>query len=233
MPPEGAVPVGAARRRCGRSTTSRRSTRCVNPRDPADFKSLENGKAAVYATYCTTCHGATGMGDGPVSDGQPGQPGPVRRRVPARGRDRPQRRLHLQRDPRAAARRMPGYGRIPPEDRWHVVNYVRYLTARRPAVSAAYVDQREPAGAPGQPAAHRRGRAGRARRRLLPLRARHRSGHRLARLPRELPLLRRPRAGRHRARLHLHDRRRALARAGAAHRREPRRLGAGHVRAVR
>ena len=96
----------------------------VNPTNPADFKSVERGQK-IYTTYCITCHGAAGMGDGPVSMASP-QKGPfagVFPLVTAMGRSDG----YIFNLIRGGGLRMPNYNRIPPEDRWHLVNYVRYL----------------------------------------------------------------------------------------------------------
>ena len=96
----------------------------VNPTNPADFKSVERGQK-IYTTYCITCHGAAGMGDGPVSMASP-QRGPfagVFPLVTAMGRSDG----YIFNLIRGGGQRMPSYNRIPPEDRWHLVNYVRYL----------------------------------------------------------------------------------------------------------
>ena len=76
----------------------------VNPRDPADFKSVANGEE-LYRIYCLPCHGATGMGDGPVS--MTGEiMGPFAGVLPAGGHDHgAERRLHLQHDPPRRRRR--------------------------------------------------------------------------------------------------------------------------------
>jgi mono/diheme cytochrome c family protein len=95
----------------------------VNPIAP-DWKSLARGQQ-VYTTFCVTCHGKTGMGDGPVSMSSP-QKGPfagVFPLVTAMGRSDG----YIYNLIRGGGQRMPNYKRIPPEDRWHLVNYVRYL----------------------------------------------------------------------------------------------------------
>jgi mono/diheme cytochrome c family protein len=98
----------------------------VNPTNATDWKSLGRGQA-LYQTYCTTCHGPTGMGDGPVSmASQAPIKGPfagVFPLVTAMGRSDG----YIYNLIRGGGQRMPAYGRIPPEDRWHLVNYVRYL----------------------------------------------------------------------------------------------------------
>lgn len=97
----------------------------VNP-VPPDFKSLARGQKS-YETYCTTCHGAAGMGDGPVSMASPAElKGPfagVFPLVTAMGRSDG----YIYNLIRGGGQRMPGYQRIPPEERWDLVNYVRYL----------------------------------------------------------------------------------------------------------
>jgi mono/diheme cytochrome c family protein len=104
----------------------------VDPADPAKgtkatFQSLARGKQ-VYGIYCVTCHGAAGMGDGPVSmmrmDGTAGGPfAGVFPLVTAMGRSDG----YIYNLIRNGGDRMPDYKRIPSEDRWHLVNYVRHL----------------------------------------------------------------------------------------------------------
>ena len=74
VPPEGAVP-GRAARADVRPHGRRGARRPQQPADKNDLSSLENGRRS-YTTYCQPCHGAGGMGDGPVSSAYPGRPGP-------------------------------------------------------------------------------------------------------------------------------------------------------------
>jgi mono/diheme cytochrome c family protein len=121
-PPEGTVAVGAEPPLVPQYDPA--ADALVNPTNPADFKSISRGQK-VYTTYCTTCHGPAGMGDGPVSMASP-QKGPfagVFPLVTAMGRSDG----YIYNLIRGGGQRMPGYARIAPEDRWHLVNYVRYL----------------------------------------------------------------------------------------------------------
>jgi mono/diheme cytochrome c family protein len=99
----------------------------VNPR-PLSLASLENGRR-IYQTYCITCHGPGGNGDGPVSMTS-AQRGPFAGVLPlavvaARSDG------HVYTTIRYGRRRMPSYGRIPPNDRWDLVNYVRYMVQQK------------------------------------------------------------------------------------------------------
>ena len=96
----------------------------TNPTNPADFKSVARGQK-IYTTYCITCHGAAGMGDGPVSMASPlkGPFAGVFPLITAMGRSDG----YIYNLIRGGGQRMPSYNRIPAEDRWHLVNYVRYL----------------------------------------------------------------------------------------------------------
>lgn len=85
---------------------------------PADAASIERG-LAWYTTYCTVCHGADGLGRGPISDKFPAIPpvaGAVRFSDPylfgliTQGRGL-----------------MPAYARIPAPARWDIVNYLRSM----------------------------------------------------------------------------------------------------------
>ncbi len=121
MPPDGAVAVDAEAPPAPQYDPS--ADQFANPM-AADFKSLARGQQ-MYERYCTTCHGAAGMGDGPVSMASP-QHGPfagVFPLVTAMGRSDG----YIYNLIRGGGMRMPNYKRIPPDDRWHIVNYVRYL----------------------------------------------------------------------------------------------------------
>ena len=130
VPPEGAVDVtGGPEPRIGRLDIAAADA-LVNPTDPRDFRSLQNGEAQ-YATFCLPCHGATGLGDGPVSATNP-RPGPFGGVFPLVGLTTSRSDGYLYNAIRLGAAgtpgfRMPGYDRIPPRDRWDIVNYVRYL----------------------------------------------------------------------------------------------------------
>jgi mono/diheme cytochrome c family protein len=97
----------------------------VNPR-PADFASLQNGQVK-YLTYCSPCHGTTGLGNGPVSATGGG---PFAGVLPVVGVVKARSDGHIYTTIRQGRRRMPPYTRIPSDDRWDIVNYVRYLDQR-------------------------------------------------------------------------------------------------------
>ncbi len=130
-PPEGTVPaVGAPPEKLDPFDDAAQNA-LVNPR-PMSLDSLENGRLQ-YDRYCTTCHGATGLGDGPVSmtgsirgpfAGVLALAGPASiAKVRSDG--------HLYSTIRYGRRRMPGYQRIPSDDRWDIVNYLRYLNGQK------------------------------------------------------------------------------------------------------
>ncbi len=122
MPPEGAVSIDSEKPAVGQYDPA--ADGFINPIASDDFRSLAKGQA-LYGTYCTTCHGESGMGDGPVSMAGP-QQGPfagVFPLVTATGRTDG----YIYNLIRNGGARMPNYKRIPSEDRWHIVNYVRYL----------------------------------------------------------------------------------------------------------
>jgi len=122
MPPEGTVPVGGVEEVYPQYDP--RVDTIQNPTDPADFRSLARGQV-VYETYCTVCHGPTGLGDGPVSmTGEKSGPfAGVFPLVTAMSRSDG----YLYNLIRGGGNRMPSYRRIPRDDRWDLVNYVRYL----------------------------------------------------------------------------------------------------------
>lgn len=94
--------------------------RLPNPM-PRTAASLERGQDR-YAIHCSVCHGAGGLGDGPVSDRMIG----IRDITIPNVRNASDGWLYA-----VTARGfglMPEYGsKLSPEDRWHIVNYVRIL----------------------------------------------------------------------------------------------------------
>ncbi len=82
LPPEGSVPVHGYEPLIGRLDIAATDA-LVNPRDPADFKSVANGEKQ-YRIYCLPCHGADGPGRRPGEHDRRDH-GSLRRRVPAGG----------------------------------------------------------------------------------------------------------------------------------------------------
>ncbi len=130
MPPEGAVPVSSATPHF-EPTDDATANALENPR-PMTLESLENGREQ-YARNCTACHGAQGLGNGPVSmtgdmrgplGGVLAVAGPASiARVRSDG--------HIYATIRYGRRRMPSYQRITSTDRWDIVNYIRYLNGQK------------------------------------------------------------------------------------------------------
>jgi len=126
LPPEGAVAVDSVDAPVA-NPEDPALDRLVNPR-PMSLASLENGRK-WYLTYCVTCHGVNGAGDGPVSITSPLK-GPFAGVLPlavvaARSDG------HIYTTIRYGRRRMPSYGRIPSADRWDIINYVRYMNQQK------------------------------------------------------------------------------------------------------
>lgn len=123
LPPQGSIardlaplPYGATA-----ADAERAGRRLHNP-IAEDASALKRG-AAVFATYCVVCHGASGLGDGPVTkSGFPAPPsllGDASRRLPD-GRI-----FHII---TYGQKVMPGYAaQISREDRWKAVLHVRRL----------------------------------------------------------------------------------------------------------
>lgn len=102
--------------------------RVSNPR-PSSPASLEQGRA-YYETFCSVCHGRTGLGDGSLTRVFPAIPSIATERVAgytdpyvfglvSKGRGL-----------------MPEYSRIPVVARWDIVNYVRTLAPGAGATGA-------------------------------------------------------------------------------------------------
>ncbi len=130
-PAEGTVPVSGRQKDVARMDLAAADA-LVNPRDPKDYRSLENGRVQ-YDIYCATCHGAGGMGDGPVSLAG-AKAGPFAGVFPLVGLTTGRSDGYIYNVIRIGGGgqpglRMPGYGRIPEQDRWDIVNYVRFLDA--------------------------------------------------------------------------------------------------------
>jgi mono/diheme cytochrome c family protein len=130
VPPDGAVPVDA--KTAPHAPGDEAAADAIpNPR-PMSLDSLENGRLQ-YARYCATCHGAEGMGDGPVS--MTGDiAGPIAGVLPLAGPASiatVRSDGHIYATIRYGRRRMPGYQRIASEDRWDIVNYLRYLNGQK------------------------------------------------------------------------------------------------------
>lgn len=130
MPPEGVVDVTGGEAPVSNLIDSA-SDGLENPQ-PMSLDSLENGRM-LYARYCTTCHGASGAGDGPVS--MTGDlRGPLGGVLPLAGPGsiaKVRSDGHIYTTIRYGRRRMPGYARIPSAGRWDIVNYVRYLNDQK------------------------------------------------------------------------------------------------------
>ena len=130
LPPDGAVPVSAATAPHAPGDEAAADA-LSNPR-PMSLDSLENGRLQ-YARYCATCHGASGMGDGPVS--MTGDiAGPIAGVLPLAGAAsiaKVRSDGHIYATIRYGRRRMPSYQRIASDDRWDIVNYLRYLNGQK------------------------------------------------------------------------------------------------------
>ena len=129
-PPEGTVPVGWESNPDLASMSFQEQDAVPNP-VPASLDSLKNGEV-MFGRYCATCHGATGLGDGPVA-GAPFGKGPFGLVLPINGPASVARHLtdgHLYTTISIGRGRRPNYARIEPESRWDVVNYLRELNGQ-------------------------------------------------------------------------------------------------------
>ena len=132
FPADGTIPVTGKTKDVARMDIAAAAT-LVNPTDPKDYRSLENGREQ-YAVFCETCHGATGLGDGPVS--LTGDiVGPFAGVFPLVGLVSTRSDGYLYNVIRVGSGgfpglRMPAYQRIPEQDRWDIVNYVRFLDSK-------------------------------------------------------------------------------------------------------
>lgn len=130
LPPEGTVPIDGVKK-TGDMPLAETET-IANPK-VSTLASLDNGKKQ-FETYCSPCHGMTGLGDGPVA-GPPFGKGPFLGVLPIAGPVGGQivknfSDGHLYTVISQGVRRMPAYRRIPPDHRWDIVNYVRYMNGQ-------------------------------------------------------------------------------------------------------
>ncbi len=136
LPPEGTVPVSGGVAHFDPNDDAAANA-LVNPR-PASLASLENGREQ-YETFCATCHGSEGLGNGPVSMTGPIQ-GPFAAVLPVAGPAsiaRARSDGHIYSTIRYGRRRMPSYQRIHSDDRWDIVNYIRYLNGQQGVAAVA------------------------------------------------------------------------------------------------
>jgi hypothetical protein len=126
VPPEGTVPITGGEADNSKMTDDEAAT-LLNPQ-PRSLTSVQNGKAQ-YEIYCITCHGESGLGDGPVS--MTGEiAGPFIGVLPISGPAsvaKVRSEGHIYNTIRYGRRRMPTYRRISSEDRWDIVNYLIYI----------------------------------------------------------------------------------------------------------
>jgi len=126
LPPEGTIPITGGEADHSQMSDAEADA-LVNPRAKS-LASLENGREQ-YRVFCATCHGESGLGDGPVSMTGP-IAGPFAGVLPIAGPAsiaRIRSEGHIYNTIRYGRRRMPSYQRIPSEDRWDIVNYVKYI----------------------------------------------------------------------------------------------------------
>jgi mono/diheme cytochrome c family protein len=126
LPPEGTVPITGGE--ADNSTMSDAEAATLVNQRPRSLASIQNGKAQ-YETFCATCHGTSGLGDGPVS--MTGDiAGPFIGVLPIAGPAsvaKVRSEGHIYNTIRYGRRRMPAYRRISSQDRWDIVNYVMYI----------------------------------------------------------------------------------------------------------
>jgi len=88
---------------------------------PATPESIETGKV-VYVKECLTCHGPTGVGDGPQAKDLEVEVGNLRKEMAGQTDGELYYKISSGRKP------MPNYIKtLKPADRWHVINYLRTL----------------------------------------------------------------------------------------------------------
>jgi len=146
VPAEGAIPRGYPP--LGYEATEadalRAAVELTSPVDPEDREAANRGKF-VYQTFCLTCHGAGGRGDGPVAmRGFPPPPSLLDQKTVDM---RDGQMFHVV---TFGQQNMPGYSvQCPPDDRWKAITYIRALQeAARVAAEKAAAAAKEQQGAP-------------------------------------------------------------------------------------
>ena len=133
-PPDGTVPIGTSGLPDLGSMDMAAQDALTNP-VPATLESLKNGEV-LFARYCSACHGASGMGDGPIAAASPFAPnatGPFPLILPINGPTSMARVFsdgHIYTTISIGRGRMPNYGRIPAMERWDVLNYLREINGQ-------------------------------------------------------------------------------------------------------
>ena len=128
-PPDGTVAVGNPYIDLTQLSTTEQDA-IANP-VPYSLTSLKRGEE-VYNQTCSTCHGVSGGGDGPVA-GVPFGTGPFGMVLPIGGPMSVAKGLsdgHIFATITLGRGRMPSYRRIAPDDRWDVINYIRDLNGQ-------------------------------------------------------------------------------------------------------
>jgi mono/diheme cytochrome c family protein len=128
-PPEGTVSVGNPTPLMGRLDLVAQEA-LQNP-TAATLQSLKRGEK-LFQTYCSTCHGPEGHGDGPVA-GPPFGQGPFGLVLPVGGPSSVANAFsdgHIYSTITLGRGRMPNYRRIPSDGRWDLVNYIRDLNSQ-------------------------------------------------------------------------------------------------------
>ena len=134
VPPDGTVPVGGSALPdvAGMDIAQQDA---LKSSVPATLDSLKNGEV-LFGRYCSTCHGAQGMGDGPVAASSPFAPnatGPFPLVMPINGPTSLARVFsdgHIYTTISLGRGRMPNYNRIQPEGRWDLVNFIREINGQ-------------------------------------------------------------------------------------------------------
>jgi mono/diheme cytochrome c family protein len=91
---------------------------------PADQASLERGKS-LYTTNCASCHGDTGIGDGPASSALNPPPAPIAHSSQGMADDYLFWRISEGGVPFDTS--MPSWKSMDEQSRWDLVNYIRSL----------------------------------------------------------------------------------------------------------
>lgn len=131
----------------GDAEAERAGRELTNPFHQNDEAAVEKGKV-LFETYCLVCHGAKGLGDGPIASKIPPPTSYKSERVMG---FLPGRIFHVI---TLGSNKMPSYAaQLSPEDRWLIITYVREKLQELVEAAPGTPDAPPPAPATDTPAA--------------------------------------------------------------------------------
>jgi mono/diheme cytochrome c family protein len=137
-PPPGTIPRGEVPLHYEATPldAARAGRELANPL-PANHPGVRQRGASLFRTYCEICHGASGLGDGPLT--RHGLPTPLSMLTGKAVQMKDGEMFHLL---TYGQGNMPSHAtQLPPGDRWCVIHYVRQMQTKRTVPSAVRLDE--------------------------------------------------------------------------------------------